>query len=298
MSASKESEGSLITTGTFDGVHRGHQLVLEKLIEKSRARGLRPVVVTFDRHPLAEIDPRRAPHILTRPDERDRRLRNLGVEVVEIPFTEEMRRLTATQWMSLLRKRYQARALLLGYDNTFGCDGTDLDICDYITMASALGIDIIEAPILPGVSSSAIRKALAAGKIDEANEMLGYSWSITGAVVHGRGVGRNLGFRTANICVDPRLQLPLPGVYATAVTLPAGDELPAVTNIGTRPTFSDSGAVSIETHIPGYDGDLYGKLLTLRPLRRIRGEKHFDTIRELREQIAADIELCREPRNS
>lgn len=283
---------SAVTTGTFDGVHRGHVRVLESLRELAAARGLRPVVVTFDRHPLAVIDPRRAPRILTLPEERDRRLRDMDVEVVEIPFDQQMRSLSARQWVERLRDNLQARALMLGYDNTFGCDGAGMDLCDYARVMQDADVEMLKAPMLPGVSSSQIRKALMAGDIDKANEMLGYRWSLAGLVVHGRGMGRNIGFRTANVSVDPRLQLPAAGVYATTVTLPDGSSRPAVTNIGVRPTFDDAGALSVETHIPGFDGDIYGKKIILTPVRRIRGEQRFETIRDLRDRIGRDVDEC------
>lgn len=284
-----EIMGSIITTGTFDGIHRGHVELLRTLVSEGEARGEEAVVVTFDRHPLAVIAPARAPHMLLLPEERDKRLEKYGVKVEELHFDENMRNLSAGDWMRQMRDRYGAKALVLGYDNTFGRDGADLSLRDYELLGRDNGLEVISAPLVPGVSSSEIRKALAAGDIAAANGMLGYDWSVRGLVVHGRRMGRHLGFRTANMAVDPRLQLPAPGVYATYVTLPDGSFTPGVTNIGVRPTFDDNGAVSIETHIPGFEGDIYGKIIGITPVKRIRDEIRFESIPELKKRIESDI---------
>lgn len=288
----------IVTTGTFDGLHRGHRLLLESLRMEGERRGWKPVVVTFDRHPLAMINPARAPHILMLPGERDARLRDLGFEVAEVHFDEEMRRLTAEAWMRRLRDEYGAKGVMLGYDNTFGSDGTDLGIRDYEELGRGMGIEVLSCGVEPGVSSSDIRRALAAGDIAGANAMLGYDWTLRGNVVHGREMGRDIGFRTANLSVDPRLQLPGRGVYATMVTMPDGTELPAVTNIGMRPTFGEQGPVSVETHIPGFAGDLYGAELCIRPVTKIRDEERFKTIGDLRLGIERDVARSLEILNS
>lgn len=288
----------IVTTGTFDGLHRGHRLLLDSLRMEGERRGWKPVVVTFDRHPLAMINPARAPHILMLPGERDVRLRNLGFEVAEVHFDERMRRLTAEAWMRRLRDEYGAKGVMLGYDNTFGSDGADLGIRDYEELGRGMGVEVLSCGVEPGVSSSDIRRALAAGDIAGANAMLGYDWTLRGNVVHGREMGRDIGFRTANLSVDPRLQLPGRGVYATMVTMPDGTELPAVTNIGMRPTFGEQGPVSVETHIPGFAGDLYGAELCIRPVTKIRDEERFKTIGDLRLGIERDVARSLEILNS
>lgn len=288
----------IVTTGTFDGLHRGHRLLLDSLRREGERRGSQPLVVTFDRHPLAMINPTRAPHILMLPGERDARLRSLGYDVAEVHFDEQMRRLTAEAWMRRLRDEYGATAVMLGYDNTFGCDGTGLGIRDYEELGRGMGVEVLSCGVEPGVSSSDIRRALAAGDIAGANAMLGYDWTLRGNVVHGREMGRDIGFRTANLSVDSRLQLPGRGVYATMVTMPDGTELPAVTNIGMRPTFGEQGPVSVETHIPGFAGDLYGAILAIRPVTKIRDEERFKTIGDLRLGIERDVARSLEILNS
>ena len=288
----------IVTTGTFDGLHRGHRLLLDNLRKEGKRRGWQPVVVTFDRHPLAMINPARAPHILMLPGDRDARLRDLGFDVSEVHFDERMRRLTAEAWMRRLRDEYGAKGVMLGYDNTFGSDGTDLSIRDYEELGRGMGVEVLGCGVEPGVSSSDIRHALAAGDIAGANAMLGYDWTLRGNVVHGREMGRDIGFRTANLSVDPRLQLPGRGVYATMVTMPDGTDLPAVTNIGMRPTFGEQGPVSVETHIPGFAGDLYGAMLAIRPVAKIRDEERFKTIGDLRLGIERDVARSLEILNS
>lgn len=285
----KERMGNVITTGTFDGVHRGHVEVLRTVLSEAARIGGKGVVVTFDRHPLTVIAPSRAPKLLLLPAERDRLLRRQGVSVVEMHFDAGMRGMSAGDWMRRLRGEFGADTLVLGYDNTFGRDGADLSTHDYELLGAEHGLRVISVPQLPGVSSSAVRRALAAGDIENANRMLGYPWSIGGIVEHGRGVGRRIGFRTANLAVEPDLQLPAAGVYATEVTLHDGRMMPGVTNIGMRPTFDDGGTVSVETHIPGFGEDIYGETIRIRPVMRIRGEVRFESVDDLKRRIAIDI---------
>ena len=278
-----------VSTGTFDGVHRGHQLLLTSLREASEAKGLSPLILTFDRHPLEVIAPERAPKLIMASEERDDIIRGLGVNVEEISFTEELRRLSAREWLDRLRREYGAGIVVLGYDNRFGSDGRSLSWDDYRRTAADLGLDFLQAPEIPGISSSAIRRAIAEGNIQGANEMLGRDWTLSGTVEQGRKVGRRIGFRTANLSVDPSLLLPATGVYATEAMLPDGSSWRALTNVGVRPTFSDPDTVSVETHIPGIDADLYGKPLRLTFLRRIRPERRFDSPEALKAQIAEDL---------
>lgn len=279
----------IVTTGTFDGVHKGHREVLDFMKERGAALGLSPAVVTFDRHPLEVISPERAPKLLMTPDDRDAALSSLGVEVVRLAFDESLRRLTAAQW---LRRMHRAgvEEVVVGYDNTFGCDGRSLRMEDYFRLGRAEGIAVEEAPLLPGVSSTRVRDALAQGRVEDAARMLGRPYVLTGTVVHGRHLGHKLGFPTANVDCGSRLAIPAPGVYAADVVLPYGALRKAVVNIGSRPTVDNGSDISVEAHIPGFSGDLYGKTVSLRFLRRLRDEHRFGSLDELQAAIRADIE--------
>ena len=279
----------IVTTGTFDGVHKGHREVLDFMKERGAALGLSPAVVTFDRHPLEVISPERAPKLLMTPDDRDAALSSLGVEVVRLAFDESLRRLTAAQW---LRRMHRAgvEEVVVGYDNTFGCDGRSLRMEDYFRLGRAEGIAVEEAPLLPGVSSTLVRDALAQGRVEDAARMLGRPYVLTGTVVHGRHLGQTLGVPTANVDCGSRLAIPAPGVYAADVVLPYGALRKAVVNIGSRPTVDNGSDISVEAHIPGFSGDLYGKTVSLRFLRRLRDEHRFGSLDELQAAIRADIE--------
>lgn len=279
----------IVTTGTFDGVHKGHRKVLDFMKERGAALGLSPAVVTFDRHPLEVISPERAPKLLMTPDDRDAALSSLGVEVVRLAFDESLRRLTAAQW---LRRMHRAgvEEVVVGYDNTFGCDGRSLRMEDYFRLGRDEGMAVEEAPLLPGVSSTLVRDALADGRVEDAARMLGRPYMLTGTVVHGRHLGHKLGFPTANVDCGSRLAIPAPSVYAADVVLPYGSLRKAVVNIGTRPTVDNGSDISVEAHIPGFSGDLYGKTVSLRFLRRLRDEHRFGSLDELQAAIRADIE--------
>lgn len=291
---------SVVTVGTFDGVHRGHIALLDYLKEQAHALGARPVVITFDRHPLQLVAPQRAPGMLMTPDERDRLIRAEGVELFRIPFDERLRSLTAAEWMAEMRQRFHAVTIVMGYDHTFGSDGLKMNLSDYRQIGEKLGINILRGPEIEGVSSSAIRHLIAEGDVEGAAKLLGRRWSLTGRVVPGKQLGRQLGFPTANIALDPSIIRPKHGVYAGTVTMPdtsvarRGElEMPAVINVGVRPSVDKDGAESIEVHIPDWTGNLYGMYLTVTLDRRLRDEQHFPTLDALRAAIATDILNCK-----
>lgn len=285
----KVSGGVGITIGTFDGLHRGHQLVIDTLKRECALRGLRPVVICFDRHPLEVVAPERAPKMLMHYDERDEELRRTGVDVVRIPFTQEVRCLTAAEWVRRLSDEYNARLLVIGYDNRFGSDGRNMSDADFIAVGKDAGLDTIMAPRLEGCSSSAVRNAVSNGDISLANRLLGRNYKISGSVVSGRRIGRTIGVPTANIHVNERAQLPPSGVYAAIAGTDEGD-FPAVVNVGDNPTVANDGITRVEAHLIGFSGNLYGKVLSVRLLDYIRGEKKFESLSALKEQIAKDIE--------
>lgn len=281
------------TVGTFDGVHRGHLAVIDALRREAAARDLRPMAFTFDRHPLSVVRPDRVPPLLTTPRRRDYLLRRAGVEPVEVEFTPELSHLTAARWLERLRREWNVSLMVVGYDNTFGCDGVGLSISDIMELGREAGIEVKEAPVVPGVSSSAIRKALMTGRIDTANDMLGRGYRLEGTVVPGEAVGRALGWPTANLQPVEGMCVPAGGVYAAHAVTSDGVMRPAMVNIGVRPTLHDGRPATVEAHILDFSGDLYSKPLSLVFRKRLRDERNFPSIEALRGAIAADCDATR-----
>lgn len=280
---------AIVTVGTFDGLHRGHLEVIATLEEAAAGLGLAPLLITFANHPLDVVAPARAPKLLMTPEEKEEALRALPVHSEMLRFDRTLCSLTARQWLERLRDEYGARAIVVGYDNTFGSDGRFLTRHQLRDIADDLGLKWVDPPVLEGISSSHIRRTVAAGLLPEAAAMLGRPYAIHGRVVPGKQLGRRLGFPTANLSVDSCKLLPPPGVYAADALLPDGTVNRAVINIGRRPTVDDGNALSVEAHIIGYSGDLYGQVLTLRLLRRLRDERKFPDLEELKAAITADV---------
>lgn len=276
--------------GTFDGVHLGHEEVLSTLKKVADKKNLEPIAITFDRHPLDLIAPQRAPKSITTIAKKKDLIFKSGVNPVIIPFDEALRKTTAKEWMTLLSELHDVRVLVVGYDNTFGSDGVNLSISDYRKIGNDIGIEVIEAPLRVGVSSSAIRKAIANGDITGANDMLGRHFLLPGIVVPGNRLGRTIGFPTANILTESGIVVPGRGVYAAKAVLPDGSQHPAMVNIGVRPTIRRGNEPTVEAHIIGWEGDIYGKTIALLFYSRLRDEKRFDTIDNLRYQLNKDKE--------
>ena len=284
-------KGKVATVGTFDGLHKGHRKVLDTVKQLAKTSGRQALAICFDRHPLETIDPSRAPGFIQSPSERTNELYKEGFEILTIRFTPEIAALTAEEWMQRMRDEHGVEALVVGYDNTFGCDGIGMSIEDFRQLGINLGMEVAEAPVISGVSSSSIRKHLRQGRIEEASKLLGRSFSLTGTVVHGKGLGAKIGFPTANLDLHYKAQLPADGVYAAEALLPDGSKRMSVVNIGTCPTVNDSpGQRSIEVHVINLDEDLYGQRLKLRFLTRLRDEMKFDSIVELTSRIRKDIQ--------
>lgn len=281
--------GYAATIGTFDGVHMGHRAVIATLRREAEERGLLPLAVTFDPHPLAVVAPGREPKLLESVEDRLRRLRGENVEPVLIKFTDEVKNHTAGEWMKILFECYNVRLIVNGYDNRFGCDGRGLSFEQYQALGQKCGVEVVKAPEIPGCCSSTIRKKLSEGDVEEASRLLGRPFELTGIVEHGRHLGHTIGFPTANIAVSSGMQLPAPGVYGVVAVLEDGREYPAVVNIGNRPTVGEDLPLTIEVHIIGFSSDIYGEELTIRFVRRIRGEKRFPGLAELKAQISEDV---------
>ena len=284
---------SIAAIGMFDGVHAGHRDLARRLCARAAETGLCPMALTFDRHPLELVRPEWTPRLLTDPEQRRRLLEQCGIaEVVDMTFDQEMRRLTAREFMTHIRDTYNVRELVMGYDHHFGSDRLK-DLADYQAIGDELGMTVDRCPeyrvdgLDMTASSSNVRRLLDAGNVADAARMLCRPHSITGKVVEGKRLGNTIGFPTANIDAAPRMLVPANGVYA-GTTVIDGVAMPAMTNIGTCPTVSDDAARTIETHIPGFDGDLYGKTLTVTFEHRLRDEQRFDSLTDLVAQLESD----------
>ena len=280
------------TIGFFDGVHLGHNYLLEQLKTEAQQRGMQSVVVTFANHPRLFFDPNCALKQLTLSDEKVDLLKQKGVdEVVMLQFDDKLSKLTSREFMQLLVENYGVKVLLMGYDHRFGSDrSTSFD--EYIAYGKQLGLEIkrcdgfSESEVM--VSSSKVRRALELWDIPLANKFLGYKYFIKGRVVEGQKIGRQIGFPTANLQIDSLKLIPSDGVYVVEVVV-RGKEYRGVLNIGTRPTVSGDKR-TIEVHIIGYEGvELYGEELELRFLRFLRHEQRFSSLEDLREQIRKDF---------
>lgn len=277
--------------GMFDGVHAGHRLLLDFLHRQGLLRGLRPAVVTFNNHPVELVAPERAPKLLSSASDKLEAIRAEGIDdIILLQFDEALRRMSARSFMQMLHDAYSVDCLVVGYDHRFGHDRSE-GFDDYVRIGRELGIEVLRAPELEGVSSTAVRKALEAGNAEYAAQLLGHSYYIDGTVVAGKRLGRTIGFPTANLSpISPRTLIPARGVYVADVSIDgSGTKMRAMLNIGHRPTVDAPGAPdTIEVHVLGYEGDLYGHLMRVYFLHRLRSEEAFDSLEALREQLCAD----------
>lgn len=278
------------TVGTFDGLHRGHQRVISTVKEVAAERNLEPMMICFDRHPLETVAPDRAPFLIQSPSERTNSLYREGLRLLTLEFTPELASLTAEEWMSRIHEEHGVDALVVGYDNTFGCDGTKMTLSDYAALGRKVGVEVINAPYEPHAASSAIRRLLREGSLEEAVSLLGHPFVVKGTVEPGKHMGHDLGFPTANVRPSYRAQLPKTGVYAVEAILPDGSAHRGVANIGHQPTVAQDAPLRLEVHIPGFNGDLYGERVSVKFLRRLRDEKRFDSAGDLVQQIRKDIQ--------
>lgn len=289
--------GAVVSVGVFDGVHVGHRAILERNVARARELGVEPTVVTFRRHPKRLLLGR-APKSLTTLDHRLALFRRAGIEhVVALKFDERVRGMSATEFSdTILRDGLGAKHLVLGFDSKFAKDreGTPTWLRE-----RGWPVDVVDQVIVGQrpVSSTAIREAVDLGDLEAAAAMLGRPVGVFGRVVHGRALGRELGFPTANLNLQHELHPP-PGVYACRVRLVGRGDDPggraAVANIGSRPTVTDDAAPNIEIHLLDWDGDLYGERVEVLFTARLRAERRFDGLDALQRQIRRDVGAARE----
>jgi len=283
----------VITTGFFDGVHLGHRQVIQQLVGAAQERGTLSCVLTFWPHPRMVLqDGARELRLLSTLDEKREMLLGLGVDRVEVlRFDRALSRLTTEEYLrEVVIGRYGGTALLVGFDNRMGCDAGGAE--DIAAAAAAAGLEVLRTgPVASGgapVSSTRIRAALAAGQVEEAAAMLGYGYRLHGVVVSGERKGRTMGFPTANLQLyEPLKLLPGDGVYAVDVET-TGRRFRGMCNIGVRPTVSAGRHRTVETHILDFSEDIYGLDLRLTFRRKIRDERKFSSLGELRDQLEKD----------
>ncbi len=284
---------TVLTLGVFDGLHLGHQLIMQTVVERARAIGATPTVITFDPHPRAVLHPESAPPLLQTFDQKIAAFSALGIEqTIVIRFTKQFAQISAEDFLhEVVHERLQAREAYLGRGFAFG-QNREGDIELLKKMSERLGFYAAEVPEVQlrskRISSSRIRQLLADGCVNLARRMLGRPYGVEGRVVRGHERGRTLGFPTANLAPQNRV-IPRSGVYVTA-TLIEGAWRRSITNVGTRPTFETEAAPSIETYVTNWAGDLYGDVVRVRFLHRLRDERKFASIEELKDQIAKDLE--------
>ena len=290
---------SVATIGFFDGVHRGHRYLIGQVQQAAAKRGLASAAVTFPVHPCKVVRPDFRPDLLTTCREKVALLEATGLDYcIMLDFTPSLAAFSARQFMALLKERYRVQVLLVGYDHRFGHNRSE-GFDDYLRYGQELGMEVLRASACSYdgellVSSSAIRRFLHDGRVDEAAACLGYRYSLTGEVVEGYRVGRTLGFPTANLRVaDPDKLIPAEGVYAVRVLL-EGHTYGGMLCIGNRPTLDNGTNRSIEVHIFQFSGDAYHRSMCIEFVAYMRPEQKFDTLDGLVAQLRKDEAVARE----
>ncbi len=286
---------TVVTIGAFDGLHIGHQRLIQELVAHARETGNLSAVVTFHPHPRSVLRPWLGPKVLTTPGEKAALLEQLGLDVlVLLSFTRVMADTPAADFVRMLCDRLHMAELWVGKGFALG-RGREGKEPALRRMGAEYGyqVRIIEPTALDSqvVSSTWVRELLATGQVAEARRLLGRPYTLAGEVVTGARRGRCLGFPTANLAVRPERAVPANGVYAAYAAVD-GEHWPAVVNIGERPSFN-TGRTAIEVHVIGYQGDLYGQDLLVGFVERLRPERRFEDICKLVEQITRDVEQAR-----
>ena len=288
---------TVVTIGTFDGVHLGHQKIINKVVESARRENLLATIFTFFPHPRMIVQHDNSLKLIHTLSEKKEALKALGVDLLIVQaFNEEFANLTAEDFVhKLLVERLNAKKVIIGYDHRFG-KGRTADIKDMERFGEQYGFAVEEIPVEEinevSVSSTAIRNALLSGKMDIAERYLAAPYSLTGTVVHGMKLGRSIGYPTANIMVDDKYKLiPKDGVYAV-YSLINQQKVYGMMSIGKNPTIEGKGS-SIEVHFFDFNSDIYDQQITIYFIKYLREEQKFDSIELLKQQIANDETAAR-----
>jgi riboflavin kinase/FMN adenylyltransferase len=287
--------GCVLTIGKFDGVHLGHKAVLSQVINEARSRNLPATVMVFEPQPEEVFLPNKAPARLSTLRDKYTALKAIGIDrLICVKFNQQFASQTAEHFIeTLLVGQLGIEFLVVGDDFRFGSKR----LGDFTMLANAgkrLGFDVVSTASYRlkdcRISSTAIREALGAGDLDFANDMIGESFSITGKVIHGEKLGRTIGFPTANLLLK-RLKAPISGVFAVKVTVD-GNEIDGVANVGHRPTVKGTRS-QLEVHLFGFDRELYGKSISVTPIKKLREEQKFDSFELLKKQIVEDAKQAK-----
>ena len=282
---------TLVTIGVFDGVHAGHRHLLERLQLRAEEKSVLSAVLTFNPHPQSVLHPQSQLHWLSDVEDRVKSLQGLGIDLVAVlTFSLEVARLSAREFMSLVKKHLRMRGVMVGPDFALG-RGREGGVHLLSTLGRELEFSVETIPpyTINGevVSSTLIRQALAEGDTRKVHSLMGRYFHVEGTVITSDKRGRVLGFPTANLDVKPQQALPGNGIYAT-ITRIDGKQFPSATSIGTRPTFG-GGKKTMETYLLDYDGDLYGRDMRVEFVHRLRDEQCFSSSEELKIQIEKDV---------
>jgi len=293
----------VVTIGMFDGVHRGHRVLLDRVVEEAATRGLPPAAITFDRHPMEVLRPGSHPRLLTTLRQKVALLADAGMAyVLVLPFTLELSRVSAEEFAEqVLFVAMRARAVVVGANFRFGHKATG-DLALLAELGQPRGVEVIGIPLQvldssggpvgEAVSSTRVRAALTDGDVEHAARLLGRPYTLEGHVVTGHRRGRLLGMPTANLAVPARIAVPAIGVYAGHLTAGGLKGLPAVTSVGVRPQFGGT-ELSVETYVIDFEGDLYGRRVTVSFEYRLRGEGTFPSVADLVAQMQEDVRQAR-----
>jgi riboflavin kinase/FMN adenylyltransferase len=291
-------ENSWVTIGSFDGVHLGHQALINELVKTAHSHGEYAVVITFFPHPMVVLRNIPMPFYLTTPEEKKLLMAEMGVDaLITLNFNQHLANLTAREFVTLLKDHLGMKELWIGQGFALGKNRQG-NVETLEILGRELGFEVKVNELMQvgpyTISSSQIRQALAMGQVDKVAEMLGRLYRVTGKVVHGEGRGKGLGYPTANIEYDPFKLIPANGIYATWSWWKR-KRFPSVTNIGLRPTFNMGDLKpTIEPFFVDFDQDLYNETLTLEFLKYLRPEEKFTTVEDLKRRIQQDVEDANE----
>lgn len=287
-------ENSVLSLGKFDGIHRGHELLLERLAQQ-KEKGLKSVVFTFDIPPRKNVE-RIETKVLTTNEEKMHMLRQIGIDyLVECPFTEEIRCMEAEAFLDKIVRQLHVKCMVVGEDFRFGHNrGGDYHLLQQF--AEEYGYEVCVVKKMKedarDISSTFVREEIAKGHIERANRLLGYRYFVTSVVAHGNRIGRTIGIPTINQVPPEEKLLPPNGVYVTEVYIDE-QKYRGITNVGCKPTVGEKNPVGVETHLLDFCGDVYERLVTVEFISRVREEKRFASIEELKLQMQNDIAFGR-----